>query len=91
MSNYQNILTTKRKMPGQSYLAPAYELWNPWAWYKRLAYTPDRPQFGTCVVGSIAFPSPDIDGSRGDAHAPVGNNRTFRGVAPVKGVYGGLS
>lgn len=91
MANYQRILTSIRRMQGQPYYQPAFHLWNPQAWYKRAFMVPDRTPFGTTIYEGVIVPSPYTDGIQGTANAPVVNNRTFIGVAPVKGVYGGLS
>lgn len=91
MSNYQQILTSIRKMPGHPYYQPAFHLWNPWAWYNRGFKTPDRTPFGVSLYEGVIVPSPYTSGIRGVTNAPVDNNKTFIGVAPTKGVYGGLT
>ena len=91
MSNYQRILTSIRKMAGRPYWQPAYVLDTSIALYKRDFATPDRPPFGTSVYEGVFSPSPLTSGIRGVANAPYNTNREFIGVAPVKGVFGGLA
>jgi len=92
MSNYQKILTSIRRMTGAPYYQQAFHLQNPWAYHTHGFKTPDRAPFGTSIYEGVQVPTALVAGTaHGRTHIITQNNREFIGVAPNKGVYGGLA
>lgn len=78
-------------MTGAPYYQPAFQLQNPWAWHTHGFKTPDKAPFGTSIYEGVQVPTTLVAGTaHGHTQLIYSTNREFIGVAPNKGVYGGL-